>query len=75
MIIFLRGNSYLGISYRHLFVFRNKESANLKTTPPHDIVGESISDHLIKPENDENSILLNKIMEKSEKIMLNSTSQ
>lgn len=69
---FSEGNFYLGISYRHLFVFKNKDSADLKTTPPHDIVGESISENLIKPENDENAILLNKIMEKSEKIMLQS---
>lgn len=69
---FSEGNFHLGISYRHLFVFKNKESSDLKTTPPHDIVGESISENLIKPENDENAILLNKIMEKSEKIMLQS---
>jgi 2,3-bisphosphoglycerate-independent phosphoglycerate mutase len=67
---FSEGKFHLGISYRHLFVFKNKESAGLKTTPPHDIVGELISEHLIKPENEDNAILLNKIMEKSEKILL-----
>lgn len=66
------GTFYHGISYRNLFVFNKKESADLKTTPPHDIVGEKISKHLIKPENDDNAVLLNKIMEDSGKFLINS---
>lgn len=67
---FSEGTFHLGISYRHLFVFKNKESADLKTTPPHDIVGQLISEHLIKPENEDNAILLNNLMEKSQKILI-----
>ncbi len=66
------GTFYHGISYRNLFVFSKKEAANLKTTPPHDIVGEKISNHLIQPETDDNSILLNKLMEDSKKFLLKS---
>lgn len=64
------GTFYHGISYRNLFVYNEKESANLKTTPPHDIVGESISNHLIQPESDENSILLNKLMDDSQEVLM-----
>ncbi|PKL66622.1 MAG: cofactor-independent phosphoglycerate mutase [Methanobacteriales archaeon HGW-Methanobacteriales-1] len=66
------GTFYHGISYRNLFVFSKKESANLKTTPPHDIVGEEISKHLIYPETDDNAILLNKLMEESREILIKS---
>jgi 2,3-bisphosphoglycerate-independent phosphoglycerate mutase len=66
------GTFYHGISYRNLFVFSKKESADLRTTPPHDIVGEKISKHLIQPENDDNAVLLNKIMEDSKKFLINS---
>lgn len=66
------GAFYHGISYRNLFVFSNKEAANLKTTPPHDIVGEKISNHLIQPETDDNAVLLNKLMEDSRETLINS---
>ncbi|RBQ22588.1 2,3-bisphosphoglycerate-independent phosphoglycerate mutase 1 [Candidatus Methanobinarius endosymbioticus] len=36
------GKFYSGISYRHLFVKKGKNLSDLKTTPPHDIVGEKI---------------------------------
>ncbi|MDZ4172209.1 MAG: cofactor-independent phosphoglycerate mutase [Methanobacteriaceae archaeon] len=65
------GKFYHGISYRNLFVFNKKESANLKTVPPHDIVGQKISENIVKPETDENARLINKIMEESENILLN----
>ncbi len=35
---------YSGISYRHLFVKEGSNLSNLKTTPPHDIVGQKIDD-------------------------------
>lgn len=42
-----KGKFYPGISYRHLFVYDCGDNANLladlKTTPPHDIVGKSIN--------------------------------
>ncbi|MEM4724671.1 MAG: cofactor-independent phosphoglycerate mutase [Candidatus Hadarchaeum sp.] len=41
------GEFHLGVSYRHIFVLRN---ANISEgcSPPHEIVGEPISEHLIK---------------------------
>jgi 2,3-bisphosphoglycerate-independent phosphoglycerate mutase len=36
---------YPGVSYRHLMVW-NKESVLMKTTPPHDIVGQDIQNYL-----------------------------
>ncbi|MDP1553533.1 MAG: phosphoglycerate mutase, partial [Methanobacteriaceae archaeon] len=65
------GKFYHGISYRNLFIFNKKESVNLKTVPPHDIVGQKISENIVKPESDENARLINKIMEDSENILLN----
>ncbi|MBI5680738.1 MAG: cofactor-independent phosphoglycerate mutase [Methanobacterium sp.] len=65
------GKFYLGISYRNLFVLNKKESASLKSMPPHDIVGEKIKENLLKPYSDENAKLLNKIMFKSQKILEN----
>ena len=63
------GKFYLGTSYRHLFVLKDKRSADLEATPPHDVVGESIEEHLLKPRNDANAILLNKIMGESREIL------
>ncbi|HEX3012781.1 MAG TPA: cofactor-independent phosphoglycerate mutase [Methanobacterium sp.] len=63
------GKFYLGISYRHLFVFDDTKSASLKSTPPHDIVGESIEENLLKPYDDKNANLLNKIMRDSVEIL------
>jgi 2,3-bisphosphoglycerate-independent phosphoglycerate mutase len=63
------GKFYLGISYRHLFVLNNIESASLKSTPPHDVVGESIEDNLLKPYTDKNAELLNKVMHESEELL------
>lgn len=65
------GKFYLGISYRHLFVLDKKESASLKSMPPHDIVGEKIEENLLKPYDDENAKLLNRIMFKSQEILKN----
>jgi 2,3-bisphosphoglycerate-independent phosphoglycerate mutase len=36
---------YAGVSYRHLFVWRNGK-ALLETTPPHDITGNAVKDYL-----------------------------
>ncbi|MGC9516101.1 MAG: cofactor-independent phosphoglycerate mutase [Methanomicrobiales archaeon] len=56
------GTFYTGVSYRNLFLYKNKESAVLKSTPPHDIVGENINNNLIKPSDDKNAQELNRIM-------------
>ncbi len=65
------GKFYLGTSYRHLFVYENIESSTLQSTPPHDMVGESIDENLLKPFNDDNAMLLNKIMEDSKIVLKN----
>ena len=45
-----KGKFYPGVSYRHLFVYNDKENANklakLDMVPPHDFVGETIADKL-----------------------------
>jgi 2,3-bisphosphoglycerate-independent phosphoglycerate mutase len=45
---------YPGVSYRHVMAWRNG-SADLKTTPPHDIIGEPVEPYL--PEGDGESML------------------
>ncbi len=37
---------YPGVSYRHLLVVRGIDDAGLRTTPPHDILGQRWRDHL-----------------------------
>ncbi len=66
---FRYGKFYLGTSYRHLFVYKGTDSAALKSTPPHDVVGEAISDHLLKPENHPLSLKFNELMHKSSEIL------
>lgn len=39
-------NVYPGIEYRHLMVIGGYKNTGLKTTPPHDIIGEYIDSHL-----------------------------
>lgn len=63
------GKFYLGTSYRNLFIFKNNEASNLKSTPPHDIVNESVSNNLIKPGDYEKAVILNKIMTDSQKVL------
>jgi 2,3-bisphosphoglycerate-independent phosphoglycerate mutase len=63
------GKFYLGVSYRHLFVLNEEDSKTLKSTPPHDVVGENIDENLLKPYTDKNAELLNKIMCDSAEIL------
>ena len=65
------GKFYLGVSYRNLFVFNDEDSASLKSLPPHDIIGESTEESLLKPYDDKNAILLNKIMKESRELLEN----
>jgi 2,3-bisphosphoglycerate-independent phosphoglycerate mutase len=65
------GKFYLGTSYRHLFLMKDEASASLISTPPHDMVGESIEENLLKPKNDKNAVLLNNIMDKSRNLLKN----
>lgn len=64
------GKFYLGTSYRHLFILKDEKSASLKSTPPHDIVGEKIDDNLLTPANDKYAVLLNKIIAESKDILI-----
>ncbi len=65
------GDFYAGVSYRHLFVMRNapRGSDKIKTTPPHDIVGERLSEHMVKPKNSEVAKTLNEMMLNSKQIL------
>lgn len=56
---------YSGVGYRNIMVIRNK-SFNIKTTPPHDIMGKPISDYIPKGED---AFLINDIMTKSREII------
>lgn len=67
---YLNGKFYLGTSYRHLFVTNKKSSASLESTPPHDVVGDAYKKHLLKPGNDENALILNRMMEESKDFLL-----
>jgi 2,3-bisphosphoglycerate-independent phosphoglycerate mutase len=51
-----QGTFYTGISYRNLFLYAKKDSASLKTTPPHDIVGEKIIDYMIQSKSGQSGI-------------------
>jgi 2,3-bisphosphoglycerate-independent phosphoglycerate mutase len=65
------GKFYLGTSYRHLFVTKKPNSANLISTPPHDVVNEPLNDNILKPSTDASAIELNNVMEESKKILEN----
>jgi 2,3-bisphosphoglycerate-independent phosphoglycerate mutase len=43
------GKFYTGVSYRHLFILES--GGNFICTPPHDVIGERIKKHMIKPSN------------------------
>lgn len=72
---FLRyGKFYLGTSYRHLFIYNDKDASLLKSTPPHDVVGEPIQEHLLKGDNESLNLLsdkLNELMYKSSDVLEN----
>ncbi|WP_321421499.1 cofactor-independent phosphoglycerate mutase [uncultured Methanobacterium sp.] len=66
------GKFYLGTSYRHLFVYNDRNASLLKSTPPHDVVGEPIQKHLLKGDNSTLHQLaddLNQLMYKSTDIL------
>jgi 2,3-bisphosphoglycerate-independent phosphoglycerate mutase len=51
------GKFYPGVSYRHLFVLGG--DGDLVCTPPHDVIGEEIKNHMIKPEGSKTAQKLN----------------
>lgn len=56
---------YPGVSYRHLMVWKNGTD-KMKTTPPHDISGRSIAEHLPRGEGSER---VRQLMEKSRSVL------
>lgn len=64
------GTFYTGVSYRNLFVIDDLAMEDLKSTPPHDVVGQQTSDNNLKPDN-EKSQLINKLMEDSVEFLEN----
>lgn len=66
------GTFYHGVSYRNIFVYNKKESSKLESVPPHDVTGDSLSENMLKPFTDENAIILNKLMENSEEVLVKS---
>lgn len=69
---FRYGKFYLGTSYRHLFVYNDKNASHLKSTPPHDVVGEPITEHLLKGNENLSDLSnkLNELMYKSSDVLL-----
>ncbi len=72
------GKFYLGTSYRHLFIYNDKTASQLKSTPPHDVVGEPIQEHLLKVGEDadksvENREVLNNLAQKLNELMYKSS--
>ena len=64
------GLLYTVVSYRNLFVISDIAMEDLKSTPPHDVVGQQTSNNNLKPEN-EKSKLINKLMEDSVEVLEN----
>ncbi|WP_456474336.1 cofactor-independent phosphoglycerate mutase [Candidatus Pyrohabitans sp.] len=59
------GRFYPGVSYRNLFICPFGEG--LKSTPPHDIVGRSVKEYLLKPE--DGAAKLNELMLSSTEVL------
>ena len=64
------GTFYPGVSYRNLFVIDDLEMEELKNTPPHDVVGQAVEDHMLKG-NPEKADKINQLMYDSTKILEN----
>lgn len=58
---------HVGLSYRHLCVIRG-ERFKVKTSPPHDIIGEKVSKHLPRGKNCD---ILNEIIARSQQLFEN----
>lgn len=66
-----KGDFYVGVSYRNLFVLRNPddEAEELLTRPPHEIVGESFEENLIEPGSLEIARTLNEMILDSRSVL------
>lgn len=64
---------YPGVSYRHLLVVKNGDK-EMQCVPPHDVMGTSIRDVLVKPKTEaagKTAELLNKLILKSQDLLEN----
>jgi 2,3-bisphosphoglycerate-independent phosphoglycerate mutase len=63
---------YPGVSYRHLLVLKNNYSEEVECVPPHDRLGEPISELMVKAKSEkaeETAALLNKLILDSKEIL------
>ncbi len=61
-----RNRFHTGVSYRHIFMYRGEDPLEVETTPPHQIVGEPLRDHL--PEGEGREVLID-LMERSRGVL------
>ncbi len=61
------GRFYPGVSYRNLFVIPGRGYRDVRTYPPHDIVGEAVDEHL--PQGSEEALHIRELMTSSRKIL------
>ncbi|MCD7782046.1 MAG: cofactor-independent phosphoglycerate mutase [Methanosphaera sp.] len=64
------GKFYTGVSYRNLFVIDDLEMEDLTSTPPHDVVGQDVEEHILKPNNSK-SEYINNLMYDSMEVLEN----
>lgn len=64
-----KGEFYSGISYRHLFIREDIQVKDLKTAPPHDIIGEKIDKYI--DWNTKSSLVIKNIMLNSKHFLEN----
>jgi 2,3-bisphosphoglycerate-independent phosphoglycerate mutase len=56
-----------GTGYRHLIIYRGEEPMEVSTTPPHDIMGQSVEPHLPRGPG---SAVLRELMERSAELLV-----
>ncbi len=61
------GRFYPGVSYRNLFI--SALGNGLSSTPPHDVVGGRIEDHLLRPGHSEEAKELNRLILRSRELL------
>ncbi len=65
------GDFYTGTGFRHLFVPNSRISGleEIRTTPPHEIVGKKVENNIIEPRNNSTAEILNKMISDSKGIL------
>lgn len=62
------GEFHAGIDYRHLFILRDCDPS-IVSTPPHNITGQPIAEHMLKPSWDRTAEELNRLMLDSKEVL------